>query len=684
VTKRWPEVLCALGLPAYAIGQSALSILGEYPELALVNETRHPDLLVALLVLFVAPSLPLLIGWLGWRALVRRAPASFIAWTSGWTALLAAMQAGVIAAPDAHPALPLAAALAVAIAVAVAVHRLREARTFATVCAGLALVFPVLFFTSGFTWQLTAARGARPAMPTASSRAPVIVFVIDELPLASLLDENLEVDAGRFGGFASFAATSTWYPNALAPTNTTMGSLLAMLTGKQRPSWNDDNSRNLFSLLAKTHRLQVPDSMASLCPGNACVSQPTRVRAWNLLSDLGVALGHRTLPPRLSARWLPPVDHGWSEFGERDNTVGPPGRWTKYHDHLEALRPPLDGRFFLFILSVPHQPWQWGPDAIRFAEGSIKRFVLDGERPASADQHATLLKAHLLQTGYADYWMKRVFDQLKADGVFDESLIVVLSDHGVALRGRAAATRGHDGDREADIFAVPLFVKLPGQRDAVRCDEVTSLVDVLPIVASGLGAAVDWPVDARLPCAPSSRPAPPARDTLQATSRQGREDIDVTLDTARVRRQLQELVRAQLDIVGSGDWATLWRASPRPDLIGRSVDEIERAPALTVEVGLEPGAALGALDAERRLRQTFIAGELTGWSAQHPALLVVASAGKIAGVVAPRRHPEDTGRFAAILPPELVSEGGALSFFLTQQAADSPLAPVSLAAAARR
>ena len=49
---------------------------------------------------------------------------------------------------------------------------------------------------------------------------PVIVVVFDELPLTSLLAEDLSIDRQQFPAFARLADTSTWFPNAArtAPT----------------------------------------------------------------------------------------------------------------------------------------------------------------------------------------------------------------------------------------------------------------------------------------------------------------------------------------------------------------------------------------------------------------------------------------------------------------------------------
>ena len=69
-----------------------------------------------------------------------------------------------------------------------------------------------------------------------------------------------------------------------------------------------------------------------------------------------------------------------------------------------------------------------------------------------------------LQVQYVDGELGRFVDQLKQAGLYDRSLIVVTSDHGVSWKTEAPGRVLSAANAEM-IFPVPLFIKLPGQSE---------------------------------------------------------------------------------------------------------------------------------------------------------------------------------------------------------------------------
>lgn len=121
-------------------------------------------------------------------------------------------------------------------------------------------------------------------------------------------------------------------------------------------------------------------------------------------------------------------------------------------------------RFFLFLhLYDPHKPYT-PPD--RFAHYG----AYEGE------------------IAYTDEIVGELLDSLKARGLYDEALIILLSDHGEGL--------GDHGEEEHGIFLydeaihVPFIVKLPGNRGAGRrVPDPVQHIDLLPTVLDLVGAA---------------------------------------------------------------------------------------------------------------------------------------------------------------------------------------------------
>ncbi|HYM59299.1 MAG TPA: sulfatase-like hydrolase/transferase [Thermoanaerobaculia bacterium] len=137
---------------------------------------------------------------------------------------------------------------------------------------------------------------------------------------------------------------------------------------------------------------------------------------------------------------------------------------------LAALERWLDGaasskKVFGFLhLYEPHAPYTPPPE---FAKG---RSPYDGE------------------VAYADAIVGHFLDDLKRRGLYDDALIVFLSDHGEGL--------GDHGEEEHGIFLyreaiqVPLIVKVPrGANAGTRVPRLAALTDVMPSILETLGIA---------------------------------------------------------------------------------------------------------------------------------------------------------------------------------------------------
>lgn len=170
------------------------------------------------------------------------------------------------------------------------------------------------------------------------------------------------------------------------------------------------------------------------------------VSAYVLRKETGIAQGFAmyddTLPPGSPEKATGEVQRDGAET------------WAAAERWMKTLS---SDRFFLFLhLYEPHSPYT-PPDAYRRYE------PYDGE------------------IAYADALVGRVVASLEARGVYDDALIILLSDHGEGL--------GDHGEMEHGIFVysetirVPLVVKLPGQRQAgLRVSAPVQHVDLLPTI----------------------------------------------------------------------------------------------------------------------------------------------------------------------------------------------------------
>ena len=89
----------------------------------------------------------------------------------------------------------------------------------------------------------------------------------------------------------------------------------------------------------------------------------------------------------------------------------------------------------------------------------------------------------------ADAIIARFFAELERRGLYDRSLIILLSDHGEGLNEHGEAEHGVLLYRE--VLHVPLIVKLPGRGlKGSRVSTPTQLIDILPTITGAVGAKV--------------------------------------------------------------------------------------------------------------------------------------------------------------------------------------------------
>jgi len=95
------------------------------------------------------------------------------------------------------------------------------------------------------------------------------------------------------------------------------------------------------------------------------------------------------------------------------------------------------------------------------------------------------------EIAFVDANIGRLMAALKAEGVYDSSIIIVTADHGEMLGEHGEDDHGYFIYESA--IKVPLILKRPGQQTARRVESIVGLVDLTPSICSIVGA--DVPMD---------------------------------------------------------------------------------------------------------------------------------------------------------------------------------------------
>ena len=676
------DTLHIASLWCIAVAQPLFDVLRGSPEFFVAHDTGPLDLLgLVLLLCLAAPTAVAVTLWITGRL----AP--------GWRPGAAGTAVGALAAVVAlaalkplggwHVGLPLAAAAGCGAAAGIAYVRFAPIRLFATFLAPALVVVPAVFLLNPAIARLLAASDEQQALDVSfDSTPPVVVVIFDQLPLASLLDRDGRIDPALYPNLAALADASTWFRNASAVAEYTGFALPAILTGsypeRSRLPVAADYPQNLFTLLGGRYRLHVQEPLTELCPAALC--PPARAgpaaRLAGVLSDLTVVYLAVILPDDLVTA-LPPVTQGWRDFAARDT----------FAERFFAPRPdPRDtvaaftasfgagtardelALYFLHVL-LPHHPWIHLRTGQRFTlqRGDVG---LRNERWVDDEWAAAIrYQRHLLQVQYVDTVAGRLTARLREAGLYDDALIVITADHGASLRPGFPFLQATEASF-ADIAAVPLFIKRPGQQQGEMVDTSVETIDILPTVAAALGVPLPWTTDGSnvLDPAWTGRPA----KTLLAGGATRR-----MAGPADLRGAVMERVAHKLALFDGGNPLNPPAAGGRSDLLGRRADDYPAAAAANIVVTVDAAELLGAVGPDSDFVPAHITGTATLPDGAPAPLLAVTLNGVVAAVTRPypfRAYGSD-GAWEAIVDPGLLRPGAnTLGVFAVEERADGEVA----------
>ncbi len=656
-------------LSCLAFSQQLLDLVARNPEFFVIRGSQPVDLIALVAVLLLVLPLPLLLlPWIASRFGAAAATMShrvLVALLAALIALQVLRKLGI----DTGAWLAAAAAGA---ALAWIYHRWEPSRTFLTYLTPAMLVVPLLFFSGSGIRRLMRGPDAAVELHRSGAEAPIFLLIFDEFLLTSILDAEHRVDAARYPNLAAFAAGATWFKNATTVSDVTQLAVPAILTGRlpgpeQLPIL-EDHDRNLFTLFGGDYAIYAREPITRLCPPEinrrSREPAPFVARLTSLVSDLGVVWLHLVVP-RSSAERLPPISHTWQGFLAGAAPAPAPARAAPrtgpqfFRAALDALHAEnRDQEFRRFIDAIgpqprrvlhfghfmlPHLPWEYLPSGVRYPGPGGRIPGLRKERWSEERWPAIQgLQRYLLQVEFLDRLLGELFDRLAELELFERSLIVLVADHGTSFRP-GENRRAWSAANSADIVPVPLFIKAPGQTEAIVVEAPVTTLDILPTMLDILAIEPPWPLDgvSGLGAHPDPGPIPFRGKYLEERS------LDPSL-----HQEKYATLDWKLSLIGSSsDPLALFRVGPHPQLVGQRLSEQPR---------LRPGSAAVKVDGRHRyddvdLRSPTLPALLTGTveTAEGESSccdLAVAINGTISATVPTYGARGRRQRFAALVP----------------------------------
>ena len=595
--------------------------------------------------------------------------------TVGWAAhcaivgLLWSAMALLFARDFADGALGTAGSLAIAAATGCVLGALAfwSARwnTLQTWMGVAALAFPVLFVARS---PLLRAADAPDAAAAIASDTPVVLVVLDEFPLASLLDVRGRIDRERLPHFAAFADDAVWFREASAVASDTNVAVPAILTGRYPsdpgPPVLASYPENLFTFLRGSGDVVAFEDITRMCPDDVCDAQlargPARERFAQLGLDTGIVYLHRVVPGA-AANALPAIDGSWAGFLDAGDVTPAPatsdanaryrGRLASFGRLLDAIRREGERderttRLFFAHLQVPHAPWNHLPSGRAYVPVEMfPRGFAANEVPANPVLAAQGLQRHLLQVGFADRIVGDLVATLREAGLYDDALVVLASDHGASF-APGQRRRYLTDENFADLLSVPLFVKRPGDAQAGIRSEPVETIDILPTIADVLGAPLPWPVDGRSLFATGE----PRRDVH---AHHGSLERYSPAAIAAGRARAVAFIHGLFAVPEGGLELARW--GPRPDLLGRDVDALLRVPKQEPrKVSLRRPDAYRDVDASASTLPLLVEGRLAPPPGGESIPLAVAVGNTVEATTV---SEPGSGHFAALLPEDALAHG---------------------------
>jgi arylsulfatase A-like enzyme len=191
---------------------------------------------------------------------------------------------------------------------------------------------------------------------------------------------------------------------------------------------------------------------------------------------------------------------------DQDNLGGPDN--VSSHSITEKasvyLEDHKDSNFFLFLHYFDphenymlHEDYDYYPDydGPLYSGQPIYEGVRDIASSLTPEDIEYLKALYDSEISYVDEYLGKLFDKLKELDLYDNTLIIITSDHGEEFCERGNSWIGHTRTVYQELIHVPLIIKVPHKNDHKVVEEYVGLIDILPTLVKQLGLKTSEKMD---------------------------------------------------------------------------------------------------------------------------------------------------------------------------------------------
>lgn len=320
---------------------------------------------------------------------------------------------------------------------------------------------------------------------TQSRRANVIIYVSDALRADHLgcygydkpISPNLD----------SFAKEATVFENAIAQSSWTRPSIASLFTGLAPGIHGVSNLDDAL-----------PDEALTIA--EILRSDGYHTAAFTSNNNIGMKFG-------FNQGFVDFIDLNEAHLGhiqlhETHNSKNSHELSDLIHEHVfDWLAKDRQDPFFLYVHTWgAHEPYEPPGDfRKRFASGVKHVDVHSAERMNELAARNTRVTENLIEDmislydaeiAFSDYNFGALLEELKQKGLYEESLIIFVSDHGEAFYEHKFF--GHRNSLYNEVLNIPFLVKLPAvnNRKGNRISDLVQHIDILPTILDYIGAEI--------------------------------------------------------------------------------------------------------------------------------------------------------------------------------------------------
>lgn len=340
-----------------------------------------------------------------------------------------------------HPAL--------SVVLALVLMYLVKLDTRATLVANLLVVLLGLVI---LLYAVFGAQSDRAKPPTKPVNTVVLIF--DEFSMEQVGGYRLLEDKNKFPNFSLLMAASDVYHNTIANYTNTEKAVPSIIAGRHANLLGGGfyGGASLFESFKPTHNTQIVELVNTF-------ENQFEGNFWDRFSKL--------LTQYRNAVYVTPrVD----KISDIATIAASPDKFSIDRSRLlttELIKATHgDNRPFFYFhhLLAPHRPYQWNRERF-YNQNDIADGLFRSESDVNSNSltnMANLRERYIDQLKRMDLELGRLMDALRTAGIFDDTAIILTSDHGISLDPGKSARMLEPGN-EASIQLVPLIVKNKAQ-----------------------------------------------------------------------------------------------------------------------------------------------------------------------------------------------------------------------------